>query len=148
MRGEDIPTVTVTSTPSGSPPHARGRQEGKRSVGSVSRITPACAGKTWWRGSRPAAPGDHPRMRGEDITVQKTTISHGGSPPHARGRRDLGLRPGTLERITPACAGKTSSVHVRSHVLTDHPRMRGEDTEIVIRDQFFIGSPPHARGRR
>ena len=50
---------------------------------------------------------DHPRMRGEDGRDVEGAIKPTGSPPHARGRRDLRVAAVGVHRITPACAGKT-----------------------------------------
>ena len=87
MRGEDVSAMLKLLFPIGSPPHARGRQEGDDAEIEEIRITPACAGKTpegrfvrlTCPGSPPHARGrlsvlqnlaavlrDHPRMRGED----------------------------------------------------------------------------------
>ena len=46
MRGEDYDSPMHTTSPGGSPPHARGRPNASRSAWSSPRITPACAGKT------------------------------------------------------------------------------------------------------
>ena len=108
MRGEDLYIWLTMLFTEGSPPHARGRQAGIRLGWRLLRITPACAGKTrstrltlttWW---------DHPRMRGEDHTGTSTSVSSFGSPPHARGRPFYELAFDDTDRITPACAGKTS----------------------------------------
>ena len=68
MRGEDHPGGTVTSPAKGSPPHARGRLLSVCFGSWLSRITPACAGKTAGASSPQARTTDHPRMRGEDIS--------------------------------------------------------------------------------
>ena len=113
----------------------------------ANRITPACAGKTSgpprWTPSCP----DHPRMRGEDARTQHLGYVADGSPPHARGRRNVVHRSGHPEGITPACAGKTS--YARSYAASgmDHPRMRGEDNDRSFCSCRHVGSPPHARGR-
>ena len=74
------------------------------------RITPACAGKT-----RPCAQpcvheGDHPRMRGEDPRMRPPVPGLLGSPPHARGRQKKVTAKVKRNRITPACAGKTTAM--------------------------------------
>ena len=168
MRGEDRPLGRTRCRNLGSPPHARGRLKVFHSLVDISRITPACAGKTttwrrmrirfrdhprmrgedtmsvkrndWEEGSPPHARGrqrerhefpepveDHPRMRGEDNSHDHRLHPSRGSPPHARGRRHPHARNPMARRITPACAGKTSSPQKRSTSIADHPRMRGED---------------------
>ena len=107
MRGEDFaPSASLPRT-NGSPPHAQGRRTSGVCRTDPPRITPACAGKTTCQ--RVAVPlmTDHPRMRGEDTLGRYSMYSAPGSPPHARGRHELGLVSAFLEGITPACAGKT-----------------------------------------
>ena len=70
---------------------------------------------------------DHPRMRGEDSREKNTQTYIMGSPPHARGRLTSLAAAYNLERITPACAGKTVRHGRLAQVMADHPRMRGED---------------------
>ena len=127
MRGEDEGVVLVVVVSPGSPPHARGRPQTGGELLEVSRITPACAGKTPDFEGRQWARADHPRMRGEDW-----------SWPTAR------RRPGG---ITPACAGKTPLSTSPRRPSRDHPRMRGEDALLAIVAWPAMGSPPHARGR-
>ena len=148
MRGEDHFGEDPDSVGCGSPPHARGRLAKAGVSTSDIRITPACAGKTTAPAFPTCATGDHPRMRGEDATRDVREELNPGSPPHARGRRQDGLVHDVLERITPACAGKTSSCRRRRHRPADHPRMRGEDWLVRWALAESSGSPPHARGRR
>ena len=114
---------------------------------TATRITPACAGKTWKRPSAGHSGPDHPRMRGEDIRVIDIRYPGRGSPPHARGRPEQGGEAILLRRITPACAGKTPSFPIRLVSAGDHPRMRGEDGSSGSSSIRPRGSPPHARGR-
>ena len=51
------------------------------------------------------------------------------------------------ERITPACAGKSTPEDLGYSGEGDHPRMRGEEPLEVANWQNLAGSPPHARGR-
>ena len=68
---------------------------------------------------------DHPRMRGEDFHGGEVHLLLHGSPPHARGRRAGTGWPVVQRRITPACAGKTTTGAATSSCARDHPRMRG-----------------------
>ena len=86
-------------------------------------------------------------MRGEDGNVVITWWRRPGSPPHARGRRAGGEWAAGNPGITPACAGKTRVSAPASKEAGDHPRMRGEDADIVCVELMPAGSPPHARGR-
>ena len=148
MRGEDASSRPMRPHASGSPPHARGRPTYRTPASSSSRITPACAGKTRASRTSRASRRDHPRMRGEDKKLEYGENSARGSPPHARGRQEVGVRREQRPRITPACAGKTSRGRRGPQGTTDHPRMRGEDMLSRIPRDFATGSPPHARGRQ
>ena len=128
MRGEDAASICPTSFATGSPPHARGRQERRCASWQGAGITPACAGKTPLPRNRCQPRKDHPRMRGEDKGGARKRKQNVGSPPHARGRLDRDV---------------DHDVHG-----SDHPRMRGEDVCVDTCLLQFLGSPPHARGRR
>ena len=148
MRGEDPTGCPSTMWFPGSPPHARGRPL-PRSGGRVqTRITPACAGKTYRAFQQGNASKDHPRMRGEDVNSGDGVRVIAGSPPHARGRLDGEVKEPKSFRITPACAGKTRPDSGGHCCHWDHPRMRGEDGHVCHTFPHVAGSPPHARGRR
>ena len=109
MRGEDISLSFFCVFADGSPPHARGRRLPKQRVRLFLGITPACAGKTTYCDIFRTPARDHPRMRGEDLPEPAANCRNRGSPPHARGRLvSLYGLPAEI-RITPACAGKTTS---------------------------------------
>ena len=147
MRGEDSVFAWRASWLMGSPPHARGRPGAVSSFFLEFGITPACAGKTArWSTARQMR-RDHPRMRGEDATSALSRARSAGSPPHARGRRVREMSRSETVRITPACAGKTRSLICPCCPLSDHPRMRGEDSNRPWPRTPQRGSPPHARGR-
>ena len=50
-------------------------------------------------------------------------------------------------RITPACAGKTSSAKGIVRVEKDHPRVCGENLNKMLHDLGIQGSPPRVRGK-
>ena len=130
-------------------PRMRGEDGEDCRVGRMPEgITPACAGKTATGLASSSASADHPRMRGEDKYPYLDDETVKGSPPHARGRRLVDSLYSALDRITPACAGKTRSCRGSPPSYADHPRMRGEDRLSTIPREKFQGSPPHARGRR
>ena len=144
-RVDDVVSVIFVQ---GSSPHARGRLLAQVAGMNWERITPpACAGKTSTAEKYTFFCTDHPRMRGEDWVYRISGSCPTGSPPHARGRRDWGAPVREQERITPACAGKTSDHSTEDDSQEDHPRVRGEDCVPAIITPFLRGSPPHARGR-
>ena len=127
MRGEDGPMFNEVLNAMGSPPHARGRPLAAAYNLELSRITPACAGKTSCRPAFSPTTGDHPRMRGEDVAIKAGEGIDPGSPPHARGRPQYLSKSAGRLGITPACAGKTDGDREGTRRNGDHPRMRGED---------------------
>ena len=111
------------------------------------RITPACAGKSknTFIGQSPAE--DHPRMCGEKALVAHDYTSTSGSPPHVRGKDVHNLGYEHQYRITPACAGKSTSNLKRRRMGWDHPRMCGEKVFLSVPATSVLGSPPHVRGK-
>ena len=93
----------------GSPPHMRGKGlvclERDIRVG----ITPACAGKSvsWY--VMTSSTWDHPRMCGEKRSGRARSCACRGSPPRMRGKGLCNPQGVSVTRITPACAGKSST---------------------------------------
>ena len=69
-----------------------------------------------------------------------------GSPPLARGVREVWYRDFERERITPACAGSTIYKNQINAAFKDHPRLRGEYASLYVHELWGKGSPPLARG--
>ena len=91
----------------GSPPLARGIHPVARWIRSGAGITPACAGNTLLFYKKHQANRDHPRLRGEYLTLCISRPPRKGSPPLARGIHDIIAQMIAPPRITPACAGNT-----------------------------------------
>ena len=106
MRGEKYHVAAVHPVFQGSPPHARGKERTAIIRTSLSRITPACAGKSGHCGFLQVRTKDHPRMRGEKHTKAAIHYGRRGSPPHARGKGKQRFSISRGGGITPACAGK------------------------------------------
>ena len=70
MRGKDNRAEMIIENKTGSPPLARERPRDLRFVMSLSRITPACAGKTSLIVKNGETVRDHPRLRGKDAKTQ------------------------------------------------------------------------------
>ena len=65
-------------------------------------------------------------MCGEKAAPPLSAAKIGGSPPHVRGKADLALSMSAVQRITPACAGKSCAPLLVSDRYEDHPRICGE----------------------
>ena len=66
-------------------------------------------------------------MRGEKNVSISPSVSASGSPPRARGKEILILKP--------------------RNSFVDHPRVRGEKASEITEEDFNQGSPPRARGK-
>ena len=86
-------------------------------------------------------------MCGENPSREKYLPAAVGSPPRVRGKRAARERMLGIQRITPACAGKT--VERASDLVADedHPRVCGENGKTRSRVTSFLGSPPRVRGK-
>ena len=131
----------------GSPPHTRGKADPAYRCVDGLRITPAYAGKSS-RSSLSVSHGrDHPRIRGEKVTVICMVLFSLGSPPHTWGKDILRRQPRLAAGITPAYAGKRIRGTSPQPVAWEHPRIRGEKSRLNGSTSSMAGSPPHMRGK-
>ena len=91
----------------GSPPQVRGKRNRKRPNRAINRITPAGAGKTRIMPTVLNSDWDHPRRCGENYEQLVGGVETLGSPPQVRGKPGFKNDCLTIDRITPAGAGKT-----------------------------------------
>ena len=147
VRGEKIVFAYIHALLLGSPPRARGKVRSLIAVIHHLRITPACAGKSKHKYGAQARTEDHPRVRGEKYSQESFRVNHGGSPPRARGKVSSFIAAADGRRITPACAGKSALMEIKSSLTQDHPRVRGEKSPTHAPRRRDLGSPPRARGK-
>ena len=140
--GHDVAKIIV-----GSPPHMRGKLFRHLVTLCHHRITPAHAGKTLYCFEISPCKTDHPRTCGENVNHSFSLFRRGGSPPHMRGKRRFCGAPASIQRITPAHAGKTKALIAFSTTPTDHPRTCGENLVSTHSSVRIFGSPPHMRGK-
>ena len=131
----------------GSPPQVRGKLICVAVPGTVSRITPAGAGKTFPFVLLLLRFKDHPRRCGENRSRARCSLSTAGSPPQVRGKLFERAPPEILLRITPAGAGKTHTADGHPFAGWDHPRRCGENIITAIAEAAPTGSPPQVRGK-
>ena len=146
MRGEHRRPGSDHGLAGGSSPHARGAPHAMIANRRFVRIIPACAGSTHLRRGSHRQSWDHPRMRGEHITVVMSGMRVSGSSPHARGAQSADKLVVENQGIIPACAGSTPTPQPRYAISPDHPRMRGEHRPFHSMVGEVVGSSPHARG--
>ena len=91
----------------GSPPRMRGKPSRLAVPRFGIRITPADAGKTYFKNNAKTLDEDHPRGCGENPPELSQMNTNIGSPPRMRGKHSRRCHRGKSARITPADAGKT-----------------------------------------
>ena len=132
----------------GSSPRVRGKQHPSVYFPSLFRLIPACAGKTRTLFLSSMDPRAHPRVCGENSALEDAHAGGQGSSPRVRGKLLAGHTAMALQRLIPACAGKTSEG--RSSLLSSsaHPRVCGENKVGEKRARSEPGSSPRVRGKR
>ena len=115
----------------GSPPRGRGKAFGWAGWLARAGITPAWAGKSMTYKITFANLGDHPRVGGEKQCHRLYPLPVSGSPPRGRGKADSAKTDETVDRITPAWAGKSPHCSAFYRLLGDHPRVGGEKTKKI-----------------
>ena len=84
--GENLLILSKDKRIAGSPPRVRGKQACLANILNESRITPACAGKTFSYRKILSVPKDHPRVCGENHLPEHIGRIREGSPPRVRGK--------------------------------------------------------------
>ena len=147
-RGDGQRGADKSATLVGSPPRARGRRCGRHAGPRPRRFTPAGAGTAPTPRRRPGPRAVHPRGRGDGASPVGVCWRAVGSPPRARGRRDLLHRHRPPQRFTPAGAGTASTGSRSGGGTSVHPRGRGDGVDVSGLPRSADGSPPRARGRQ
>ena len=145
--GENIPAVIAGCSFAGSSPRVRGKRRVLILAAGASGLIPACAGKTRcfpWRHLRPWA---HPRVCGENARVNQVNLRREGSSPRVRGKRAAQQKTPDLQRLIPACAGKTLPLPWTISAVPAHPRVCGENALAAGKASAAYGSSPRVRGK-
>ena len=129
----------------GSPPRVRELRALFIIVFHTTRITPACAGITLLQSLNFCNSWDHPRVCGNYFDQETELWTGVGSPPRVRELRRGNAQGWQRRRITPACAGITSSVPGVKSTSGDHPRVCGNYLELGGVSPAAWGSPPRVR---
>ena len=145
--GEKQVSGLARSEPGGSPPHMRGKDIRGVVQNVLFGITPAYAGKRCSDRWLQTVPGDHPRICGEKATPFRPLPPPTGSPPHMRGKVSAQTMYLSSMGITPAYAGKRTSLPIGRFRTGDHPRICGEKLPREAAAGVPKGSPPHMRGK-
>ena len=115
-----------------SPPRMRGKGLPQEPQNALPGITPACAGKSFYKLFLSCLTKDHPRVCGEKLSTAIYPKWRFGSPPRVRGKDKQKLLFTLYNGITPACAGKSTLYTQLPKTIKDHPRVCGEKTIYLI----------------
>ena len=147
-RGENTKMGSPTTSTSGSSPLTRGKHAHPRRRQEVRGLIPAHAGKTGSPADPCAAPGAHPRSRGENPHRPAQVAHITGSSPLTRGKHKLKTAFQVGQGLIPAHAGKTLVVTDVPEMGWAHPRSRGENISSSEKSSPVLGSSPLTRGKR
>ena len=128
VRGENKLMCLTWIGSLGTSPRARGKPAPAAWPRLAARNIPACAGKT----------SEH---LSENYMLD-------GTSPRARGKHIAGFSFHDRFRNIPACAGKTVCAISSSRQKWEHPRVRGENSSVVVAWAEVSGTSPRARGKR
>ena len=131
--------------------HPRIRGENRlfiTSYSSVLRNIPAYAGRTYSRRSACRSCEKHPRIRGENSHESSTLSGQKETSPHTRGELIQDDPPVDRVRNIPAYAGRTSAGCREADAHGKHPRIRGENANILILLSRLVETSPHTRGEQ
>ena len=135
---------TICEVP-GSSPRVRGKHANALTQGFLTRLIPACAGKTWITPPITLAAPAHPRVCGENSRERVFSSCNEGSSPRVRGKREETTRRLQEVRLIPACAGKTIFGSPLGKKAGAHPRVCGENGAWNCRGPTPAGSSPRVR---
>ena len=111
-------------------------------------ITPAYAGKRCGDACWCSNLWDHPRVCGEKGAWNQMDARRSGSPPRMRGKGEQMDFNESMNRITPAYAGKSAAASIiEIKVSGSPPRMRGKESN-ERRERQAHGITPAYAGKR
>ena len=146
MCGEQHFSAGILRCIRGSPPRVRGTASSGTFTPASNRITPACAGNSILLALQNSLAKDHPRVCGEQENIRGQHGKGLGSPPRVRGTANAAHCFHVAGRITPACAGNRPPPWAENGGRKDHPRVCGEQSNLISPVSMVQGSPPRVRG--
>ena len=146
--GENAQFLLETLRKTGTSPRMRGKPAEKIGCPPSSRNIPAYAGKTFDIGDAVAGQKEHPRVCGENGATIGRGISRAGTSPRMRGKLMGGVPAVQRMRNIPAYAGKTCLRAFSPNVLSEHPRVCGENEWNTASPITQTGTSPRMRGKR
>ena len=130
LRGEHIIGIISHRASAGSSPLTRGTLIVAYLRLVDPGIIPAYAGNTGFPSHLRPCTQDHPRLRGEHTRLCPVGKVPPGSSPLTRGTHRDRNHDRMFRRIIPAYAGNTWSLPTNAPPVRDHPRLRGEHSQM------------------
>ena len=146
-RGENVGRALLLGSLFGTSPLTRGKPPNWPLPRVPPRNIPAHAGKTLRGSYRFPAKSEHPRSRGENVSVCRRRLWTRGTSPLTRGKHGLKLVGFPTPRNIPAHAGKTNASTSSSPTHREHPRSRGENPPEPTSLYGEVGTSPLTRGK-
>ena len=147
MCGENLASPGLSFQVPGSSPRVRGKLTTIPAKAIQIGLIPACAGKTFGCCLLDRDRRAHPRVCGENERAYRASCRQSGSSPRVRGKLfdcDGGF---PVERLIPACAGKTNCSLPLPRTHRAHPRVCGENSPLDKDERSRPGSSPRVRGK-
>ena len=114
---------------------------------SESGNIPAYAGKTVATSPARSGTAEHPRVCGENSRKSAWFPHQRGTSPRMRGKRFSRLATRVFRRNIPAYAGKTWSISPSSAFGAEHPRVCGENKQLLVERLGGGGNIPAYAGK-
>ncbi len=130
----------------GSSPLTRGGLQKRRTKAGKTGLIPAYAGRTCRCRCLARRGWAHPRLRGADGSLTRSTPTASGSSPLTRGGLSEASAKADKNGLIPAYAGRTTFTSFQSISNGAHPRLRGADPGVASARRRFRGSSPLTRG--
>ena len=147
-RGENPHHLGARVKKEGSSPLTRGKPRSGQATRLSTRLIPAHAGKTGYEAAISARIWAHPRSRGENLFLIRTSCARVGSSPLTRGKHTRREITRNEHGLIPAHAGKTTACPAARPAGRAHPRSRGDNEGSIALAAVMVGSSPLTRGKR
>ena len=146
--GENTTPSTGMRCSSGTSPRMRGKLSSMMLGTCRKRNIPAYAGKTQQAFSGVIGQTEHPRVCGENEIMPASSGFEEGTSPRMRGKLGVARPHLWSRRNIPAYAGKTCHSKSTSVLLSEHPRVCGENDGFALPMRHTAGTSPRMRGKR
>ncbi len=146
MYGEIISAHKRNSEPTGLPPCVRGNLFINVARINRTRSTPVCTGKSLLLFEYRLIRGVYTRVYGEIEYQELKNPKYEGLPPCVRGNLMKRFFLTWYQRSTPVCTGKSTQQSKPLDTGEVYPRVYGEISAQLVKQNYDTGLPPCVRG--